>query len=154
MGNQREYERGRNDFYSYLYTSLSERVRINGVTGKMIEKKTAFKDKNQKLPAYAGTSDVYFSRGDDGFAMQAKVYEDGKMKMDFDWSHTHANPDGTVFHKGTVHVQEYVVTRVKRNGKYVDGFNRKSNKARYLTQAEIDKYGALLLHFNPNLKFK
>ena len=154
MGDQRAYERGRNDFYSYLYTSLSERVTINGVTGKMIEKKTAFKDNHQKLPAYAGTSDVYFSRGEDGFASQAKVYEGGKMLMDFDWDHSHTNRDGTHFHIGTVHVQEYEVTRVKKNGKYVDHFVRKSNKARLMTQKEIDKYGALLLHFNPNLKFK
>ena len=154
MGDQRAYIRGRNDFYAYLYTSLSERVTINGVSGKMIEKKTAYKDAHQSLPAYAGTSDVYFSKGPDGLASQAKVYDGKKMIMDFDWDHSHKNRDGTEFHIGTVHVQEYAVTRVKKNDKYVDHFVRKSNKARLMTQAEIDKYGALLLHFNPNLKFR
>lgn len=121
----------------------------------MLEKKEAFKSKHADLPAYAKTSDIYFAPGPDGKATQAKLYsKDKKMMMDFDWNHAHTNPDGSHFPKGTIHVQEYKVTRVKnKNGKWVDKFTRLSKKARPLTASEIRKYGPIILHFNPNVKF-
>lgn len=155
MGDQRDYTRGRTDFYSYTYTSLSPRVTINGVTGRMLEKKEAFKSKHADLPAYAKTSDMYFAPGNDGKATQAKLYsKDRKMLLDFDWNHAHTNPDGTHFPKGTVHIQEYGITRVKnKNGKWIDKFIRLGKKARRMTPSEIKKYGSILHHFNPDLKF-
>ena len=155
MGDQRDYTRGRNDFYSYTYNSLSPRVSINGVTGRMLEKKEAFKSKHSDLPAYAKTSDIYLAPGNDGKATQAKLYsKDKKMVLDFDWNHAHTNPDGTHFPKGMVHIQEYRITRVKnKNGKWVDKFTRLSKKARRMSDAEIIKYGPILHYFNPEIKF-
>lgn len=146
MGNQREYlESG--GFSQYLYTDESSQVTINGVTGKMISKKTDPTGMHAGLPFYSNTSDVYFKKGNDGLASQAKTYKDRKNILDFDWSHTHTNPDGTKFPKGTVHVQIYMVDS-KGN------ITRLSNKARLMTDAEIKKYGPILLFFNPTIKFK
>lgn len=155
MGDQRDYVRGKNDFYSYTYTSLSPRVTINGVTGRLLEKKEAFKSKHADLPAYAKTSNMYFSPGLNGKASQAKLYsKDKKMVLDFDWNHAHTNPNGAHFPKGTVHVQEYKVRRVKdKTGKWIDKFTRLSKQARRMTPSEIQKYGPLLHYFNPDLKF-
>lgn len=150
MGNQRDYERGRNDFFSYQFTTASARVTINGVSGKMVERKIQPETGYQGLPAYGGSSDIYFAKGKDGLASQAKLYDgNGKMKLDFDWSHDHTNKDGTVFHKGVVHVQEYKVETVKGHDKF-----SRLKKARLMTDAEIEKYGPILKHFNPNIKFR
>lgn len=118
---------------------FSPRATINGVTGRVLEKKEAFKSKHADLPAYAKTSDIYFAPGPDGKASQAKLYsKDKRMVLDFDWNHSHTNPDGTNFPKGTVHIQEYKVTKVKnKNGKWVDKYTRLSKKARRMTPAEI-----------------
>lgn len=156
MGDQRAYENGRNDFQSYTYTTVSPRVTINGVTGKMVEKKNEFKTSHNDLPAYGGTSEIYFAPGPDGFASHAKVYgSDRRMCKDFDWDHEHKNKDGTIFEKGIIHVQEYSVARYKdaKTGKWKDRFVRKK-AARLMTEDEIKKYGPILLHFNPKLKFK
>lgn len=154
MGDQRDHVRGKNDFYSYTYTSLSPRVTINGVTGRMLEKKEAFKSKHADLPAYAKTSDMYFAPGPDGKATQAKLYsKDKKMMLDFDWNHSHTNPDGAHFPEGTVHVQEYKVSRIKnKKGKWIDKFTRLSKKARRMTASEIKQYGPIIHHFNPDVK--
>ena len=152
MGDQRAYERGRNDFYSFLYTTASPRVTINDVTGKMVEKKALHNEGHNTLPAYGKTSDVYFAKGADGLAIQCKVYSNGVMQKDFDWSHPHQNKDGTFFPKGTVHVQEYDVTKQKGDdGKYHDVFMR--SQARRMTPGEIKKYGPIIRHFNPNVIF-
>lgn len=155
MGDQRDYLRGKNDFFSYSYTSLSPRFTINGVTGRMLEKKPAFKSKHADLPAYANTSDMYFASGADGKASQAKLYsKERKMILDFDWDHPHTNPDGTHFPKGTVHVQEYKIMKVKgKNGRWIDKFIRLSKKARRMDPWEIEKYGPILHHFNPDIRF-
>lgn len=154
MGDQRSYERGRNDFYSYTYKTVSEKVTINGVTGKMIEKKAFHNDRHNTLPAYAKTSDVYFAKGPDGLACQCKIYsKDGKMFKDFDWDHDHVNKDGTVFPKGTVHVQTYMITRVRgKDGKMHDKFVRRGEATR-MTPAEVAKYSPIILHFNPYVNF-
>lgn len=68
------------------------------------------------------------------------------MVLDFDCDHPHENkPTGEFFEAGTVHVQGYE----KRKGK----FARHSHKARRMTEAEIKKYGPLILAMNPNVKF-
>lgn len=162
MGNQRSKVKGRNDLYSYLYTSLSPRVTVNGVTGRMIVDKSGINVEHPHLPAYAKTSDIYFYPGKDGLATQAKLYsEDKKMQLDFDWDHDHKNKDrnGNVtdtFQKGVVHVQEYISTRYKdpKDKKWKDHFKRKSNNARLMTDAEIVKYGPIILKFNPNVRFR
>lgn len=155
MGDQRSKDAGKNDFFSYTYDTLSARITINGVTGKMIDKKHSFRSEKPSLPAYRNTSDIYFSPGPDGKASQAKLYgRDGKMCLDFDWDHTHINKDGTIFPMGTVHVQAYVVTRIKnpRTRKWEDKFKR-VRKARRMTLSEIEKFGPILRHFNPDIIF-
>lgn len=160
MGDQRAYIKGKNDFYSYLYTSMSSRMTINGVTGRMIaDKMDPFGD-HAHLPAYSGECEIYFYPDKEGNATQAKLYAGKKMKLDFDWNHTYQNKTrGSVsetFPKGVVHVQEYTSVRVwnDKYGKYVDKFKRKSNNARLMTDEEIAKYGPIIHHFNPNVKFR
>lgn len=121
----------------------------------MIEKKDAFKTRHADMPAYAKTCDIYFAPGPDGKATQAKLYrKDQRMLLDFDWNHAHTNPDGSYFPKGTVHIQEYKITRVKnKNGKWVDKFIRMSKQARRMTAQEIAKYGPIMHYFNPDIKF-
>lgn len=146
MGNGRQYNKS-GGFSDYLYEGVGEKVTINGVTGRMIESITHKDGDLTRLPTYSSTSDIYFKRGEDGLASQAKLYVDRKMVMDFDWSHSHTNKkDGVTFEKGTVHVQEYVD---KGNGK----FKRLSHDARRMTPAEIQKYGPIIRHFNSNVQF-
>lgn len=91
MGDQRAYIKGRNDFERYLYTSISSRVTINGVTGRMIADKNNPYGEHTHLPAYAGECEIYFYPDKDGLATQAKLYAGKKMKLDFDWNHEHSN---------------------------------------------------------------
>lgn len=63
MGDQRSRVRGRNDLYSYRYTSLSVRVTINGVTGRMIADKSGVNVDHIYLPMQK--SDIYFYPGKD-----------------------------------------------------------------------------------------
>ena len=154
MGNERAYHEG-GQLRNYEYTTLSQRVTINGVTGKMIEKKSDFASKYKGLPAHSESSDIYFNPGDDGYADQAKLYKDHSMVLDFDWSHTHTNKgkNGETFEKGTIHIQEYRMVRVRKNGKWVHEFRRLKN-ARRMTPEEIAKYGPIIRHFNPYVKFQ
>ena len=96
--------------------------------------------KQERLP-------VYISGQPSGNVIQAKVYVDRKHSIDFDWGHEHRNKgagsDNRVFPKGVVHVQSYSQTN-----------SRNSNQARYMTDSEISKYGAILKHFDPNVKFR
>ncbi len=146
MGNQREYIPS-GGFSQYLYKDESPRVTINGVTGKMISMITDPTGTHAGLPTYANTSDIYFKKGTDGSASQAKVYIDRKTVLDFDWNHDHQNSDGRVFHKGTVHVQTY---RVNPDG----SLTRLSKKARFMNNHEMKKYGPIIKYFNPSVKFR
>ncbi len=60
---------------------------------------------------------------------------------------------GETFKKGTIHVQEYQMVRVRKDGKWVHEF-RRLKKARGMTPEEIAKYGPIILHFNPYVKFQ
>ena len=147
MGTQRDYiETG--GFYVNLYEDHPDwqtRV-INGVRAKVIKLVTDKKGTHSGLPSYADTSDLYLRVGADGNVIQAKLYKDRKHCLDFDWGHVHKNAgEKTVFPKGVVHVQSYSVTNI--------GI-RYSNNARLMTESEIQKYGAILKAFNPNVKFK
>ena len=135
MGQQRQYlENG--GFSSYLYTQRGDTfVASNGVEGKVVEKidGTAF----DGLPLYSNTSEVYLKRDAQGNIIQARIYKDRKPVCDFDWNHEHTNKKtGEVFPQGTVHVQEFK----PKNGTYV----RDSKNARYMSDAEISRYGELI----------
>ena len=145
MGNQRQYLPS-GGFSEYKYQDESERVTINGVTGKMISLITDPTGNQAGLPTYSNTSDIYFKKGADGLASQAKVYKDRHTVLDFDWDHNHKNSDGRVFHKGTVHVQVY-----RRNP---DGSLTRLKDARFMNNHEMKKYGPIIKYFNPNVKFR
>ena len=73
MGGQRALSRGKNDFYEYLYTSLSARITRNGVTGRMIVDKRDLKGEHFHLPAYSKTCDLYFYPGANGFCQASQT---------------------------------------------------------------------------------
>lgn len=145
MGNQRQYLAS-GGFSQYLYKSESPKTTINGVVGRMISKVADPTGTHDGLPSNSNTSDIYFKKGEDGLASQAKLYKDRKTILDFDWDHGHTNEDGTQFKKGTVHVQIY---KVDGKGNAI----RQSKTARPMTEKEKEKYGPIIKHFNPKVKF-
>ena len=145
MGNQRQYLPS-GGFSEYLYKDESEKVTINGVTGKMISMIADPTGNQAGLPTYSSTSDIYFKKGPDGKASQAKVYKDRLTILDFDWNHDHKNSDGRIFHKGTVHVQVY-----RKNS---DGSLTRLKDARFMNNHEMKKYGPIIKYFNPDVKFR
>ena len=148
MGNQRQYIKT-GGFLQYLYEDHPNftPITINGVHGKALRYIADEKIGHTGLPQYANTGDMYFRVGRDGKVIQGKVYINRKQCIDFDWSHRHVNSDGQSFDKGTVHVQQYEV-----DSKSVT--HRLSDKARYMDKDEIEKYGALIHAYNPNVKFR
>lgn len=137
------------DFKNPQYATVKDsEYEYNGIKAKMVHLATDKEGKPSGLPQYANTSDMYFRGLKMGQAIQAKVYKDHRMVLDFDWSHTHTNKgDRRVFEAGTVHVQEY---RVGKDG----NITRLSDQARLMTTDEIKRYGEIILHFNPNVKFR
>ena len=148
MGNQREYIKSEG-FLQYLYEDHPNfrPVTINGIRGKVLHFIADGIKDHTGLPQYAHTSDMYFRVGKDGSVIQGKVYVDHKHVMDFDWSHRHVNPDGSAFVRGVVHVQVYEV-----DSKGVS--HRLSDNARYMSNAEITKYGSIIKAFNHDVKFR
>ncbi len=150
MGNMRQRLRD-GSFSAYLYDDHPDYapITINGIRAKVVYKIDDPTMAQAGLPTFANTSDMYFKQGIEGNIVQAKLYDekDKQQKLDFDWGHQHTNTDGTVFPKGVVHVQTY--------GK-IDGdkMPRFSDEARLMTDAEIEKYGPLILHYNPHVKFR
>lgn len=146
MGLQREYIKA-GGFSSYLYTQKGETiVSSNGVEGKVVEKidGAAF----DGLSIYSNTSEVYFKRGHKGEIIQARIYKDRKPVCDFDWGHPHTNKGSKEsFEKGVVHVQEFIQ---KPDGSW----SRNSHKARYMSPAEMARYGELLKKVNPTVKLR
>ncbi len=148
MGNQREYIAS-GGFSQYLYVDhpdYSPRI-MNGVQAKVIRYIGDGPKDHTGLPQYADTSDMYFRVGKDGTVTQGKVYVGRKQCIDFDWSHRHVNSDGESFPKGVVHVQIYEVDSKGES-------HRLSKRARYMNEAEITKYGPIILAFNPYVKFR
>lgn len=100
-----------------------------------------------KLPQYSNTCDMYFRKNDKGEVIQGKLYMGRRMVLDFDWGHEHKNKKShEVFPVGVVHVQFYTITPKGTP-------NRHSNEARLMTKEEIEKYGKIILYYNPNAKF-
>lgn len=129
------------------YVSLAPPIVVNGVKGHLIKKK-GDRDTHTSLPFFSNTSEVYFRQNAKGIC-QARVYVDHRMYLDFDWSHQHVNKstDGRVFPVGVVHVQMW---RYNGNGQ----FERISDGARYMNNAEMRRYGPLLKKVCPDIKFR
>ena len=148
MGNERQYN-PKGGFNEHLYDDHPAwtALNINGVRGKVITYVYDSKGIHTKLPTYSDTSDMYFRVDKTGKVIQAKLYLNRRQCIDFDWGHQHRNKgDGRVFEKGTVHVQTYSVLS--------DGSTRRNSEARYMSNEEIEKYGALIRAFNPEVKFR
>lgn len=138
MGNQQKYN-PEGGFSSYEYRQVGDLIEADGLTGKVIEKKG---DGPNNLPNYSTTSTYYFKVGKDGHIDQMRVYENRKMKIDYDWGHTHTDKaTGRVFPQGVVHVQER-------------GPDGKTVSTRMMNNAEMKKYGDFLRKANPNVKFR
>ncbi len=151
MGNQREYN-PEGGFSQYLYESVSEVVEMNGIRAKVVKFIGNEGMEPANLPNYANTSDMYFKVNNDGEIGQARLYIGRRSVIDFDWDHSHTNKSknkqkNEVFPEGVVHVQVY---KTKPDGTPY----RDSKHARYMTEEEIAKYGPLIHHFNPNVKFR
>lgn len=149
MGDQRMFNPVQG-FTEYRYTlnTKFEPMFINGLKGEVIQEITSNPNQPQHLPWFANTSDVYFKADKSGEVVQCRVYINRCAIADFDWGHQHTNwrTDGCVFEKGVVHIQECVALS--------DGTLYRSSTARLMTDDEITKYGAMILHFNPNVKFR
>jgi hypothetical protein len=153
MGNPRLFI-GKNGFTKYTYIDCEnwKPVTINGITAKVIRKITDINGRHTGLPRGAGDSDMYFCLDNKGQVKQGRLYKNRLLVADFDWGHEHTNDptkggNAETFPKGTVHVQEFKqITR--------DGAIRTSENARLMTDEEISKYGQIILHFNPNVRFR
>lgn len=146
MGSARNYLSG-GGFSEYLYETVGEARFINGVRAKVVKLKTDKDGTHTSLPFFANTSDMYLHLGNENQPCQARLYINRQSCLDFDWGHVHRNSDGTIFPKGVIHVQSY---SVKPDGSIV----RNSCKARYMSEREIEQYGAIIKAFNPNVKFR
>lgn len=146
MGNGVDFLRGKRYGDSSEYVSIEPSKIVNGIKGTIVKRRDDT-DTHTNLPRYADTSDMYFRRNKKGVC-QGRVYIDHKMCLDFDWSHSHTNnSNGLMFPIGTIHVQEW---RWHSDG----SFTRISDEARYMSEAEIRKYGPLIKAFNPDVKFR
>lgn len=145
MGTQRLYlESG--GFSSYLYDQDGATIfASNGVEGKVVYKIEG--SKFDGLPILSNSSEVYLKKDKNGSIVQARIYKDRKPVCDFDWDHEHENNDGEKFPKGVVHVQSWLKDT---NGNYT----RDTKHARYMSNAEMERYGELIKLANPNAKLR
>lgn len=146
MGNGRDFLEGKRYGINSEYVRVGKSLSLNGIVGTIVKQRSA-QGHHTNLPKYSGNSDIYFRQNENGVC-QARVFEDHKQKLDLDWSHSHQNRTGNKekFKAGTVHVQEWIENK--------DGsFRRASNEARYMSKAEIEKYGPLIKKVCPEVKF-
>lgn len=153
MGNPRNMTSD-SGFSIHLYTEHKDwqEVTINGIKAKVIRNISDLTGTHTSLPLAAGKSDMYLRLDKYGTPVQVRLYVDRFSAIDFDWGHDHYNNpkkggNGQSFPKGTVHIQEY---KFKHDG----SADRISVDARFMNLQEIIKYGAVLKHFNPHIKFK
>lgn len=124
-------------------------VSINGIKAEVVTMISDPECRHPRLPAYSNTADVYLLADESGSIIQARVYVNRQSCMDFDWDHSHCNTEGDrqFFPIGVVHVQSYAVDDKGR-------LTRLSMQARLMTDEEIEKYGPIINHFAPEVKFR
>lgn len=145
MGLQKTFYIG-GGFNKILYYQIGESIiTSNDLKAKIMAKING--TPYDGLPTYSNTSDVYLKINANGEIIQARIYNKRMPVCDFDWDHEHRNANGEIFKAGIVHVQEF---KQNSNGNWV----RQSNKARYMSDDEIERYGELLLKIKPDIKFR
>lgn len=154
MGGGRWYYRKPGHTENMYETVLDENgnpvvATVGGVKGCLIKLKTDPTGNHTSLPSYSRTSDLYFRKDPNGEIVQASLYLCGKKVLDFDWGHYHTNVNGNkkTLPKGVVHVQFHEGKGVK----YLSRGRNESIDARFMTKAEIAKYGPILKYFCPNI---
>lgn len=140
MGSYRKYlpEGG---FSEYLYDEETDKISAGGITAKVIFKRNE-DNYHSGLPTCSDKSEAYLKRSDEGNheIETLRIYKNRQANVDFDWGHGHQGLE-----KGVVHVH------ILSNGE--GGFHTSGQSARYMTQAEIEKYGPLIKKANPNARF-
>lgn len=147
MGNAKTYNPS-GGFTQYEYHQIGDTITAsNGVQGKIISKVEAGKENHDGLPLYSNTSEIYFKLSDekDGNGEypveQARVYQDRRAALDFDWGHAHGTHEA-----GVVHVQEWYMNK---NGKWT---RRKGERG--LSNEEIRRYGEIIKLANPKVRLR
>ncbi len=152
MGSQRKYNKS-GGFTVKLYETINQygTFTYNGISAKVV-RKAGDESGHSALPTYTNTSQMYFKVGIDGDIIQGRYYDAARRStIDFDWGHDHYNDpenggDGRRFNKGVVHVQTYTTDQ--------DGIPRRNYNARLMSNAEMKKFGNIIKHFNPTVKFR
>ena len=147
MGGHKNYSAG-GGFSQYLYHTEGQTAIINSMRVKIIAK-IGEDDHHSGLPFYSNTSDVYLKIEKSGNQVeQAIIYVNRKAVLEFDWGHPHKGKNGNPsFKKGEVHVHELheVNGVVQRNPKV---------NPRWMSAAEMAKYGDIIRYANPNAKMR
>jgi len=147
MGGQ-NYYKAEGGFSQYLYQHVGDVIEYNGIHAKVIEY-VGTKDHHEGLPYYSNTSDMYLKIADNQtYVEKAIVYVDRHAAFELDWGHPHTNKkgNGQSFDVGVVHVHELEI--------FGNSVRRKQTDARFMTAAEIKKYGKILKKAYPQIKFK
>lgn len=145
MGNSRLNRKGIS-VIPYLFRNVQEIKMIDGIKGKVVQDVTDRIGINRKMPKKDPECDLIFILGPDGFPIRAVKYLMPNLILEFDWNHAHVNHDGTIIPKGVVHVMRY---SINISGQAIP----MDTSARLMTVSEIKKYGKIIHHYVPHVKF-
>lgn len=136
MGNGQHYLKN-GGFSSYFYVSRGK-VSFDRLTANIITWYNT-KDNHESLPRFSKTSKLYVKLDKHGNIVQLRVFKDRHAAIDFDWGHKHGNHP-----KGVVHVHI-----INKNGNLHAG-----EPPRYMSNAEMRKYGKFIKFLNPDAKLR
>lgn len=105
-------------------------------------------EKRSDLPKFSNTAKAYFKEDGNHEVIQLRFYDDRLAVIDIDImpSQNHINKvTKEKFPAGVLHIHDWG---------FEDGKWRRLEEARYMTDAEIAKYGDLIRKANPNVRFR